>query len=290
MTRKKQSLLDDLFKFLLAAPWWAGPICVAVAYGFLRWLIPMVLEIGGQDNAATKTMVSTLAMMSVQVAPYAAGGVLLLWLFALLIKLMDRDRFESQTGLDSIGKLGWVQFERLLGEFYRRQGYQVEVTGSDSGDGGVDVRLRRDGKTTLVQCKHWQVRSVGVKPVRELLGVMTSENAHYGILVTSGSFTPDAVAFAEKNGIRLIDGPELEKMIRSVLQAGQPESAARQTASSPAVADSGAAPACPICGAAMKKRTASQGRHAGTQFWGCSRYPACKGIRQIQPAFEHRAS
>lgn len=291
MTRKKQGILDDLFKFLVAAPWWAGPICIAAGYGFFRLLIPLVLDLVGQNNAAAQTMGSTLSMMSVRIAPYAAGGVLFIWAIAMLVKLKDQDRFDSQTGLDSIGKLGWAQFERLIGEIYRRQGYQVEITGSDSGDGGVDVRLHRDGKITLVQCKHWKVQSVGVKPVRELLGVMTSENAYYGILVTSGSFTPDAAAFAEKNGIKLIDGPELEKMIRSVQQSGRSEPTGRQAPVAViTAADQDAAPACPTCGAAMRKRTASQGRHAGTQFWGCSRYPACKGLRQIQPAFEHRAS
>lgn len=38
------------------------------------------------------------------------------------------------------------------------------------------------------------------------------------------------------------------------------------------------APVCPKCGAAMVKRTASQGANAGSEFWGCSRYPKCRGI------------
>ncbi|TVS08559.1 MAG: hypothetical protein EA417_22595 [Gammaproteobacteria bacterium] len=31
----------------------------------------------------------------------------------------------------------------------------------------------------------------------------------------------------------------------------------------------------------MVKRTASRGANAGKQFWGCSRYPACRGTREI---------
>ena len=38
-------------------------------------------------------------------------------------------------------------------------------------------------------------------------------------------------------------------------------------------------PNCPRCGARMRRRIARQGRHAGSTFWGCSRYPQCKGIR-----------
>jgi len=36
---------------------------------------------------------------------------------------------------------------------------------------------------------------------------------------------------------------------------------------------------CPVCGASMVRRTARKGKHAGRQFWGCSKYPACKGTR-----------
>jgi DNA-binding helix-hairpin-helix protein with protein kinase domain len=36
---------------------------------------------------------------------------------------------------------------------------------------------------------------------------------------------------------------------------------------------------CPSCGAPMVRRTARKGKHAGRQFWGCSKFPACKGTR-----------
>ncbi len=34
----------------------------------------------------------------------------------------------------------------------------------------------------------------------------------------------------------------------------------------------------------MVRRTAGRGPNAGNQFWGCSRYPACRGTRDIGPA------
>lgn len=41
------------------------------------------------------------------------------------------------------------------------------------------------------------------------------------------------------------------------------------------------APACPECGAPMRKRQTKVGQNAGQPFWGCSKYPACKGSRKI---------
>ncbi|WP_307726277.1 topoisomerase DNA-binding C4 zinc finger domain-containing protein [Pseudomonas cichorii] len=42
---------------------------------------------------------------------------------------------------------------------------------------------------------------------------------------------------------------------------------------------SSATNACPSCGASMVRRTARKGKYAGRQFWGCSKFPVCKGTR-----------
>src|SRR5262245_30653988 len=36
---------------------------------------------------------------------------------------------------------------------------------------------------------------------------------------------------------------------------------------------------CPDCNSAMRLLTARRGRNAGNQFWGCLRYPVCRGKR-----------
>lgn len=43
----------------------------------------------------------------------------------------------------------------------------------------------------------------------------------------------------------------------------------------------GASTKCPVCSSGMILKRARRGVHAGGQFWGCSRYPSCKGIRNI---------
>jgi hypothetical protein len=40
-------------------------------------------------------------------------------------------------------------------------------------------------------------------------------------------------------------------------------------------------PMCPKCGKIMRNRLAQRGKHAGERFWGCSRYPSCKGTRPM---------
>ncbi len=41
------------------------------------------------------------------------------------------------------------------------------------------------------------------------------------------------------------------------------------------------APVCPKCGKPMLKRTQRKGEQQGREFWGCSDYPRCNGIRPI---------
>lgn len=40
-------------------------------------------------------------------------------------------------------------------------------------------------------------------------------------------------------------------------------------------------PNCPKCSSKMVRRLARRGRNAGNHFWGCSRYPSCRGTRNI---------
>jgi len=47
-------------------------------------------------------------------------------------------------------------------------------------------------------------------------------------------------------------------------------------------ANTPAAPACPRCGKPMALRTARKGARAGSQFWGCSGFPECKGTRALE--------
>lgn len=119
--------------------------------------------------------------------------------------------------------------------------------------------------------------------VRELFGVMAAQGATGGFVVTSGVFTADAHEFAKGRNIDLIDGAALKVMIeraraaRSVV-APVSKPAAQTYTPAPAQANE---PACPRCGGAMIKRIAKQGANAGGSFWGCSGYPACRGIRAI---------
>jgi restriction system protein len=141
---------------------------------------------------------------------------------------------------------------------------------SEGVDGGIDLRLRKNGQMTFVQCKHWKSKSVGVKIVRELSGVMTAAKAASGILATFGNFTQEARNFAKGKTMHLIAGNQLVKLISEVQKSGIASTHTESTMS------------CPKCGSKMVLRTAIKGKYAGQKFWGCSGFPGCKSILKYE--------
>ncbi|HNO77162.1 MAG TPA: DUF2034 domain-containing protein [Phycisphaerae bacterium] len=269
---------------LLVAPVWVGPPLALLFFLVLRFIIPAILGSSEKPDIS-----SVVAGISNGIALPIAGLVLFLWLFAEFQKWQRRRLLDSQSGIESIRALSWQEFEHLVGEAYRRQGYVVEETGSAGGDGGIDLSLRRGGERVLVQCKQWKTRRVGVKPVRELFGVMTSESAPRSILVTCGSFTREARSFADGKPIDLVEGPELWELVQSVRSASSTSAPNRgsnlaQAKPLPPTRSTGpsgeAPPNCSKCGALMVLREAKKGPSAGSRFWGCSRFPQCRGTRQ----------
>ncbi len=103
-----------------------------------------------------------------------------------------------------------------MAEAFRRRGYTADYSLDTGPDGGVDIFLKKDGRTALVQCKRWKEWSVGVSVVREMFGILHDRKADEVFIVTTGGFTVDAEAFAKGKPVKLIDGSHLWDMVRKV--------------------------------------------------------------------------
>ena len=123
------------------------------------------------------------------------------------------------------------------------------------------------GPVSVVQCKHWQGKAVGVKEMREFFGVMSSHQLKRGTYATTSTYTVDAQQFAKANGIHTLDGSALLALIAK----RTPEQ--RQTLLAVAFEGEYWRPTCASCGIKLVKRTPAKG---GAAFWGCSNYPKCK--------------
>lgn len=281
--RRKTSPLDDLLELVALLPWWAGLALAVASYVLLHHWAGQPVVVSGQPGQLgtmlTQTMWRSFAGIGQYVLPFICviGAGTSAW--------RRRERRQIVTDVaqsratDALDGMSWQQFETLVGEGFRLQGYRVVETGGGGADGGVDLVLTRGAEKFLVQCKQWRAFKVGVDVVRELYGVMAARGATGGFVVTSGRFTEDATAFAKGRNIRLVDGPQLHALIRQARGAASPATA---SADAGLPANSVASvPSCPLCDQPMVERTAKRGANAGKAFWGCAGYPACRGTRAI---------
>lgn len=126
-----------------------------------------------------------------------------------------RVQSKNRKAYEGIDTLSGIEFERVCKHLLEDMGFTVETTKA-SGDGGIDLigyntQPLLSGKY-IIQCKRY-AGSVGEPIIRDLYGVVTSERANKGILITTGHFTKSAISFAENKPIELIDGAQLKVLI-----------------------------------------------------------------------------
>ncbi len=163
----------------------------------------------------------------------------------------------------------WRRFEAVCEALFAQAGFEAR-TQSHGPDGGVDVWLHSkhaQGPVSVVQCKHWLSKPVGVKEVREFFGVMASHQLKRGTYATTSTFTPDALTFARSNGIHALDGVGLLKLIATRTSEQQ------QALLAVAFEGDYARPSCASCGTKMVER---QSRKDSSMFWGCANHPRCR--------------
>ena len=110
---------------------------------------------------------------------------------------------------------------------------------------------------------------------------MAARGAAGGFVVTSGTFSDESRRFAEGRNIELLDGAGLNRMVAAVRPQGAETAAGFGRGAGTADRAAVVEPVCPRCGSGMAKRLAKKGANAGSHFWGCTRFPGCKGTLPV---------
>ena len=187
MAQRKSSIIENL----ILCPWWISLALAMFSYGALH-------------------------------APLISLCLLCLATLSALRTSFNSRMLQQQAGLDSLCRLSWKQFEDLVGQAYRRQGYVVKEMLGGGTDEGVDLILTRNGETTLVQCKRWRGLPVPVGIARLLYGVLMDRKAAAAKLVATSQFTPEAIGYAKGTPIELIDAEALLELLAYVRSSGTP--------------------------------------------------------------------
>ena len=267
MARRRQSGAEDVIDIVAAFPWYVGILLALISYIVLHIYAGQGLTVTSGHNIS-ESVKSGLLHSFASLGQYILPMLFSLGALVSIVKRTQRKKLHTDVsqGEKLLKDISWQQFELLIGEHFRQNGFQVTETGSGA-DGGIDLILKKEGQKYLVQCKHWKAYKVGVKPVRELLGVMVSNGAAGGYFVTSGEYTVEAIKFGKANRIELIDGTDLDRILSNRTKEPNVKTENLNTVEQPL---------CLKCGNKMVLRTAKKGSNAGQKFWGCPRFPECR--------------
>lgn len=246
-------------------PWWASLVAAFIVYALLKFFLA--------------DMVSSPALRGVAIGLQSSAEMLVIpfYFIAMIFAFKQfrrRKLLDIQAGIESVRAMSWKAFEMMVGEIYRRQMYYVEEHGNANPDGSIDLLLFKGGHKFIAQCKYWRNIQIDVSLVQELYEIMATEKADGCVFVSSGDYTQEALAFVNGKPIELVNGTRLVAMVREVKSSAMPQN-------TPAVSVDAVEPSCPECGGKMTRMTARAGANAGQDFWGCSQFPACRGMINI---------
>ncbi|MBC7405368.1 MAG: restriction endonuclease, partial [Cytophaga sp.] len=194
--RRKTSPIEDVIDVIAMLPWWAGIAIAVVGYLVLHRLATpsaiSAVQPGQMSNLIAQSMVTAFAYAGQYLVPLVGliGAAISFFRRKQRIALVT-DVAQARSA-DALDGMSWREFEMLVGEAFRLQGYRVAETGGGGPDGGIDLVLTKGNEKFLVQCKQWKAYKVSVDVVRELYGDMAAKGATGGFVATSGRFTDRA--------------------------------------------------------------------------------------------------
>jgi hypothetical protein len=191
--------------FVTRVPGWLVAATALVLYGGGGLALPLLL------HWPLAFLVETNIVCTVM-----AGVICLAW---FLVQIQAGHRRHLLEWTTDLRHLDSSEFEWLVGEVFRREGWEVRETGrSDGPDGNIDLELSRSGERRIVQCKRWTSWPVGVDEIRRFAGTLMREDlpGTAGVFVTFSEFTNQARVEARRFGMTVIDNRELHKRIKQV--------------------------------------------------------------------------
>lgn len=214
-----RSALDELSGLAIRLPWWGGLLSALAAYVLLHPIATLQLPapIGMVDLVTTS--LGQLLVFLAQIAQYLLPLAFLISAAVSGFVRWKRSDLRESVVQDTTGSilrgLRWSDFALLVGEAFRRQGYELSESRNAAAGRDTTLALTREDLRYLVDCTDWRSSRAGARAVRELSRRIDTTGAEGGFAVTSGQFTSEAKHFAVDRNIELIDGRHLKELFRS---------------------------------------------------------------------------
>lgn len=176
-------------------------VLVAASAAWALWTLASTPPTSGPAIPMTQ-LARSLAPFTLWSLLVTAPALAVMWRFAL----RDRSRvLKTRANRTELSQLTPEQFERWCAVRLEAMGYRVRRV-AGVGDHGIDLIAERGNAVTVVQCKRNTARrGVGEPQVRDLYGAMHDQGASGALLMSAGSITAAARAWARGKPIELWD-------------------------------------------------------------------------------------
>ena len=179
---------NSLFAVLLRSPWWISFLLAALVGSGAYMLLPIEYRVAGALGGSPFVVIGAIALWRQMRRPSAA---------------------RAERILQATGAMNWPEFSKLLEDGFTRQGYKVERA-----TGAADFALQRDGATTLVAARRWKAARPGEDALRALKAAAQEAGAAHCLYVTLGELSANALAFAKRNDVQLMEGQALALLLK----------------------------------------------------------------------------
>src|SRR5205823_13994966 len=115
MSRRREGPIEAMLLRFVELPFWASILGAAFIYLAFRFLPPLLA-----GNSMTG---KALAPVLPTIAPWLATAILVAGLTGIARRQWRRFLLSRADSVESIRQLHWPDFERLVGEAYRRPGF-----------------------------------------------------------------------------------------------------------------------------------------------------------------------
>ena len=176
---------NSLFAILMRQDWWVSALAALAVFGAVQHFI----EWGYALFATTPFTVITLMVAWKQIRTPSGARV--------------------GKALEKIRSMSWDDFAQALETGFRAEGYAVQRV-----EGAVDFELEKSGRVTLVCARRWKAARTGMEPLKELAAAGEKRSAAECQYAVAGELTAQARAYAKKQGVKLVEGAELARLVR----------------------------------------------------------------------------
>jgi restriction system protein len=115
----------------------------------------------------------------------------------------------------ALATLSWPAFAQMLEQGLQRDGYAVQRVNS----AGVDFKLKREGRSTLVSARRWKSARSGLDALRPLQAACDagdSGETPEAIYISLAPLSDNAQPFAAEHGITVWRAAELARVLKGV--------------------------------------------------------------------------